>query len=339
MTIDRTGPVLLLFFAWSTLCALPASAQTVSGPDAETLDPWERDVPTGKQQAAELLFREANSLLMEGRFSAAEGKYREALEVWDHPAIHYNFAQLLFRQGNLLATHDHLTKAMSYGKGAIGAERFSRAQSLKTSVEKQLGQVVITCEVRRVSVWLDDRHLLDCPGQAETFVLPGVHTISARQEGYPHNDRPRTLAGGQVAPVHIGKLYGAEELHVATTRWATWKPWALVGAGVAIAGGGGLLHLQARNLYQRFDDGVGQCGDTGCAPTSALTRTARRGDRFQHFALGSYTVGGVAAVTGTILVIFNKDQFLTRTPDQLDGMNLSFTTGRGEHAVLATWRF
>ena len=115
MTMTRTKPVLLLVFAWTTLSARPAPAQTDAGPNADALAPWEHNVPTKRQHEAEQLFREANSLLIEGRFGAAETKYPEALDRWDHPAIHYNFAQLLFRQGNLLATHEHITKAMSYG--------------------------------------------------------------------------------------------------------------------------------------------------------------------------------------------------------------------------------
>jgi hypothetical protein len=339
MTTTSIKPAFVTLLSWTILLAVPASAQTGTALTGNESAPWEHNVSKESQQRAEKLFLEANDHLKEGRFPAAEAKYREALAIWEHPAIDYNLTQILHRQGNLLAVHRHLTRALRYGQAALGETRFKRAQTLLSSTEKLLSRVEITCDVPGASVWLDDKQLLSCPGRSETFELPGVRTISTRKDGYPANDRPRTLTAGQTTSLHIERLYDDAAMHVTTSRWPVWIPWTLVGTGVALAGGGGVLHLKARSSYQRFDERVSRCGATGCPPDSGLSQMVRRGDKFQWAALGTYTVGGAMAAAGTVLVLLNRESSVERTPDEIEGVKFGVLAGQGEGAVLATWRF
>jgi tetratricopeptide (TPR) repeat protein len=339
MPTTSAKPVFVFLLSWTALLAVPASAQTGTGLTGNASAPWEHNVSKERQQKAEQLFQEANAYMKEGRFPAAEAKYREALGVWEHPAIDFNLAQLLFRQGNLLAVHHHITRALRYGEAALGETRFKRALDLQASVERQLSRVEITCDVPGASVWLDEKQLLSCPGRSESFELPGIHTLSTRKDGYPPNDRPRTLTAGKTTRLHIERIYDAPAMHVKTSRWPVWIPWTLVGTGVAVAGGGGFLHLKARSSYQRFDERVSRCGATGCPPDPSLDQMVRRGDTFQWGALGAYAVGGAIATAGTVLVLLNRESSVDRTPDEIEGVKFGLVAGHGEGAVLATWRF
>src|SRR5262245_44885897 len=57
--------------------------------------PWATGVTIDAQKAALTPFREGNSHLNEGLFARASESYRQALKVWNHPAIHYNLALAL----------------------------------------------------------------------------------------------------------------------------------------------------------------------------------------------------------------------------------------------------
>ena len=64
-----------------------------SAPKAER--PWAANVAEDAQKQAMQLFEEGNKLFEDSQHAAALAKYREALKVWDHPAIRYNAAVAL----------------------------------------------------------------------------------------------------------------------------------------------------------------------------------------------------------------------------------------------------
>ncbi|MDY7227291.1 hypothetical protein [Hyalangium rubrum] len=333
---DVLRVLVLLMVAW---VATPAFSQPSTELDAGKQPPWARDVPRERQLRAEALLQQANAHWLDSRFVAAEAKYREALGLWDHPVTHFNLSQILATQGRHLELHKHITQAMRFGDAPLGKEKFSRAQFLKTVAEQQLGRVEISCDVSDASVWVGEKRLLQCPGKVEELMLPGTYTLSTRRKGYPDNDRTRALLAGKTVSLHITQLYDEEDFHVQQGRWPTWKPWSVVGAGVLMAGGGGLLHLQARNNYRAFDQRASRCGPEGCDADPTLAGKIRRGDNFQKLAIGSYALAGATAVTGAVLVLLNREKAVLRTPDELDGVNVSLTVGKAESGFLATWRF
>src|SRR6476659_855341 len=70
--------------------------------------PWARGVPKDRQAKAIALFREGNGALKESLFPKAAALYRDALQVWDHPAVHYNLALALVNLDQPLEVHEHL---------------------------------------------------------------------------------------------------------------------------------------------------------------------------------------------------------------------------------------
>lgn len=300
--------------------------------------PWARGVSQQKQQAAIDLFLEANSLLKESIFLKAAEKYRAALTHWDHPAIHYNLALALLNLDQPIEVHEHLTSAMRFGAAPLDAEKLENARAYKSLVEKQLARVEISCETPGASVVMDGRPLFVGPGRFEGWVRAGPHTLLATGEGFLTNDQSRTFSPGERAVVEL-KLFTSDDLIQYRRKWSAWKPWAVVGAGVALAAGGTLMHLTARDDYAKFDTAIAACG--GCVPESSVAGQRTRGDTLQTGAFVGYGLGGAALVTGAVLVYLNRLQPYQVTQDEAGSTAASVTPflGAGGGGASAAFRF
>ncbi|MFP2906872.1 hypothetical protein ACLESD_17860 [Pyxidicoccus sp. 3LFB2] len=300
--------------------------------------PWARGVSQQKQQTAIDLFRSANALLKESIFFKAAEQYRQALTHWDHPAIHYNLALALLNLDQPIEVREHLEAAMRYGEAPLDAEKLENARAYKTLVEKQLAWVEISCDTPGASVVMDGRPLFVGPGRSAGWVRAGPHTLVATGEGYLTQDQSRTLSPGEKVTVDL-KLFTSDDLIQYRRKWSAWKPWAVVGTGVALAAGGALLHAGARSDYTGFDTAIATCG--GCVPEAAVAQQRTRGDTLQTGAFAAYGLGGAALVTGAVLVYLNRLQ-----PHQVDPSEASKATpsvtpslGAGGAGASATFRF
>jgi hypothetical protein len=336
MLTSRTTTGLALTLALLALWAPPVAAQE---PRPGEERPWAKGVPADKQKRALELFRAGNTLLKESVFVRAAEKYREALALWDHPAIHYNMALALLNLDQPIEVHEHLVAAMRYGAAPLDAEKFENAKSYKTLIEKQLARVEFTCPTPGAAVTMNGQVLFVGPGRYEGMVRPGQHTIVATKDGHLPTDVSRTLLPGETTKLDM-RVYTAEELTRYRRSWSPWKPWALLGAGAALAASGGYFHMQARSNFRDFDAGINLCG--GCVPEPDLANKRTRGDSMQKVAFGTYAVGGAALVTGAVLVWMNQPEAYRITPGE--AMNEQQITvapllGSGERGVVATLRF
>ncbi len=337
MRTSRTTTGLKVALALLALGAPPAAAQ---GRQAEAERPWAQGIPQEKQEAALALFREANSLVKESIFVRAAEKYREALALWDHPAIHFNMALALINLDQPIEVHEHLIAAMRYGPEPLESDKFENAQRYKALIEKQLARVELTCDTPSATVTLDGQVLFVGPGRYEGLVRPGQHTLVATREGYVPTDVSRTLLPGESVKLEL-KLFTVDELTEYKRRWSAWKPWAVVGAGALVVAGGGIIHLQARNSFRDFDTGILSCS-TGCVPTPELANKLTRGDNMQKLAFGTYAVGGAALITGAVLVYLNRSQAYRISPGELHqepALSVTPLLGAGERGMAATLRF
>src|SRR5688572_19576301 len=73
--------------------------------------PWAAGVSAENQRIALEKFRQANTVLNDGLWANAAKLYREALQKWDHPAIHYNLALALLNLDQPIEVYDSLQKA------------------------------------------------------------------------------------------------------------------------------------------------------------------------------------------------------------------------------------
>ena len=99
----------------------PAGAGSATAADQrESPDrPWAKGVPEDAQKQALVLFEEGNKLFENSEHAAALAKYREALKVWDHPAIRYNAAVALINLDQPLAANENLELALRLRRGAV----------------------------------------------------------------------------------------------------------------------------------------------------------------------------------------------------------------------------
>jgi hypothetical protein len=294
-------------FADSVPVTKPSQAQSELNKEGTTAAdrPWARSISAETQKAANALFRDGNGLLKDSLFVQASKKYREALAVWDHPAIHYNLALALLNLDQPLEVYSQLEEALKYGAAPLDTDKFDHAMRYKTLIEKQLARVEISCTQQGATVTMDGKEILVAPGKYEGIVRAGQHAILATKAGFESVSKSQELPGGQKTRIDL-VLYTNEELTLYKRRWDTWKPWAVVAAGIVVAAVGGILQFEAYEKYRGFDAGVQGCG--GCVPDTALAEKRTAGDQFQAGAIAAYSVGGAIVATGIILVGLNRAQ-------------------------------
>jgi hypothetical protein len=305
--------------------------------------PWAKDISKEDQELVVELFQAGNTLLKESIFVQAAEKYRKALEHWDHPAIHYNLALALISLDQPIEVHEHLVAAMRYGPEPLENEKFEYARNYKLLIEKQLARVEISCDVPGAAVTMDGKTLFMAPGRYEGLVRPGAHSIVARKEGYLPTDKSRTVMPGEQVRLDL-KLYTSDDVIQYRRRWPVWTPWTVMGAGLAVAAGGGLLHLETANHYRAFDSGIEECSrgasaGSGCMPTPDLSAMKTRGDLMQKATFGAYSLGGAALVTGAVLLYLNQPRAHRIDPEQgKETVDITPLFG-GTNGILVTFRF
>ena len=291
----------------------PAPAPAAEPPVQE--NPWSRGVPHSERRAAEALFLDGNKLLRESITLLAVSRYREALTHWDHPNIHFNLAIALVAVDQPVEAHDHLQRAIEYGAKPLEEERFRHARNYLLLLEKQLVQLRVRCEVPEGVVEMDGRQLFATPGEWSGLVRAGRHTLVARREGYVTNQSVRIFEGGQAARIDL-ELKTLGELTQHSRRWSAWKPWTVLGAGAALAVGGGLMQYQGRQDVAAVDRKSRELCPDGCdREPGDVNRLRRRGDLLQKAAVGAYAVGGAAVVVGGVLTFLNRDHVTVRPYD------------------------
>lgn len=294
---------------------LLAAALALSAPAAGKM-PWDNVTPAQEQQAT-ALFEQGNRELLEYRFEDAASHYRQALGQWDLPAIHYNLAVALRSLSQLIEAREHLEIAVKYGiRGLPDSHQLDRAMKDLSEVEGELSRLELSCEQPGAKVTIDERKdLFTCPKVYKEWIRPGLHVIRIRldQPGYSHPmEKKPTLAKGEKTALHL-KAYPDDEVIQTRTPLPGWLPWSVMGVGLAVAGSGGWLHVQARNSFGAYDQKIADCAagqpqpNQPCAAQTAASFENLRllGTGYQNAAFGSYVGGGVALVAGVALLYFN----------------------------------
>jgi hypothetical protein len=116
------------------------------------------------------------------------------------------------------------------------------------------------------------------------------------------------LMPGATEPIDVS-LQSIQQATRTRTRWKTWKPWAVAGGGVAFAGLGLLLDLQASSDMDTYEAQVASlCADDGCQPGELSTSFESRALLENKIAIGMMAVGAAVVVTGVTMVIMNRPQ-------------------------------
>jgi hypothetical protein len=282
-----------------------ATAQVEATPDR----PWALNVTESAQKEALALFEQGNKLFETSEHTAALAKYREALKVWDHPAIRYNAAVALINLDQPLAANENLELALRYGALPFSQETYQQALTYRKLLHGQLAELKVSCSELGAEVTMDGAPLFVAPGEISRWLLPGPHQIVARKAGYLTETRSLTLLPGKPASEQVA-LQEIRTLPTKTVRrWTVWKPWAVAGAGVLVGLAGGAFYLQAKSDNDAFDAQVQMSCPMGC-PATAVPKTAYdardRGKTENIVAISLFSVGGAVAASGIAMLVLNQ---------------------------------
>lgn len=297
--------------------AAPSPDAPRSSPDAPAVaggddKPWNAGVPVEQRTAARELFLEANRLFRVPLFAQAARTYEAALRAWKHPAFYFNLALTQLNLAQELEAHDNLERALRYGEEPLGAEQFAEAQQQLRDVERQLGQIEISCTTAGAEIVLDGTVLFTGPGTRRVWAKPHAHEVTAKKPDYLAEARRFAIGPGDTWRVEL-RLITLDEATRTSRRWAVWKPWAVVGAGTAIAVVAGALHAASHRNFQSYDDDFTRlsCARAGCTPAEvgpALNDRLRSATREQQIAVTGYAIGGAAIAAGAVLLYLNRSQ-------------------------------
>ncbi|HWO18045.1 MAG TPA: hypothetical protein VNO30_04695 [Kofleriaceae bacterium] len=293
----RAVPAVVLT-ALALVLALPAArAETVRTGG----EPWYRQVPADVRQRAQALFAQAidkHQQLLRG--DAAE-LYEQALALWDNPDIQWNLALVLEDLGQYLRAYQQLESALRWG-AALGPDLLRQVADRMQVLETQRLARIETClEEPAAVITLDGKPWLPRAGRRSAVVLPGEHYLAARKSGYLPVTRPVYVKAGQQARV---SLLMDEDRLVETRRWTAWKPWAVIGAGVAVAAVGAGLEQRALAHRQAAADALARCQEIAC--------DAMRSDLYDRagvehgLAIGTIAAGGAVVVVGLVQAWLNQ---------------------------------
>ena len=298
----------------------PLHAQAVDAPNIAGSDdmPWNKGVNADTRTAAREVFLEGNRLFKIPLFSQAVEKYTEALEKWKHPAFYFNLAIAQINLGQYLEARENLERALQYGEEPLRADRFQEAQKQLVEVQRHLGRIRVSCPNQGAEVTLDGVPLAMGPGNHEVWVKPQAHEVTAKAPEYVTQSKHVTISPGEVKVLNVSLRKLIED-----RPWAVWKPWAVVGSGVAIAAAGGVIHALSARDFTAYDNGFVKlpCLATkmmGCTEQAIndgdphLSSVLSRARLEQKIAVGGYIAGGAVIAAGVALLYLNRPHLMER---------------------------
>ena len=264
-----------------------------------------------KLEQANRLFGEGNQLLGDLRLARAAEKYRQALELFDHPVIRFNLAKALVGLDKPLEAYREADLALRADKTWMGSddktreENYQNIRKLRDELRAQLGSVVFASAPSgsTVTVGNDD---VDISKSEPKILLPGSHEVEIEAR------RHRSFT-------QIIQLRAGEDLTLtlrSQRRMARWKPWAVLGGGVVLTALGGFLYFDARSSRDDLrSQTLADCSTVECRDdtASALTSEWTTIQVEAWLGRGSLVVGTAGVLAGITLLYLNSQRSFTMT--------------------------
>ena len=336
----RTGMILLVtLLAW----AAPARGQSPSPTDGDAPDgvadspseaagalplagddavsaagapdaPWNQGENLAQRRAAaRAVFREANDLARKRFHASATAKYKQAIELWPHPAFSYNLAVAQQQLDQLVEAHANLERALAHGPEHL-AGRDTEARQQIARIESELSPIEVTCAEPGAEVMLDGKGLFTAPGAHRGVVRPGAHQLVATRHGLPNVVEQIVTSPGERSRFVVRFEYPVVEDRV--RRWAGWKSYAVAGTGAALLLAGAALDWHSTRVFDEYDRRfLEACANDVCTPameSPALAQRRSRGESEQRLAVIGYAAGGVALATGVALTYLGRERVVHR---------------------------
>jgi hypothetical protein len=295
--------------------------------------PWAAGVSQAEQDAAFALYNQGNDQYAQTHFNDALGLYKQALSHWDHPRIRFNIAVTDIALNNWLDGYENINAALKYGAPAL-EERAEEATNYSKLFANQITHLKVSCDEDGAAVTLDGQPLFTAPGSSEKVLLPGPHQLIATKTGFLPSNTKLNLVGGQPDSETV-KLLPLKDVTHYVRRWATWKPYALLGAGAFVALLGVPVELEAvgdRNTYDRL---IGEHCPSGCAPKDVNPDDTAYLNKMKvenTVAVSLFAVGGAALVSGVVAVIMNQ-------PRAIIEKQVAVVPAKGGAIAMVGWKF
>lgn len=302
------------WFVAVLVVVLAASGTARADDPAQAEGPWAVGVTPERKTEAQRLLELGNAALLEGNHKVALEHYQAAIEQWDHPAIRFNMVRALIYLERDVEAYDNLELALKYGEAPLEPQIYAQAQDFRKLLLGKITEIEVSCKEPSAKVTLDGKDLLTCPGTASRRLTAGPHQLVARKDSFLTYTSEEMLMPGKKQRLAID-MVPLTEATVTKRRWASWKPWAVVGGGAFIAGVGGLLQWKASRDFDRYDRHVERdCADTGCAKADLDTTLEDLAKLENRVAIGMMAVGGVALAGGLWMLWLNRPT--TYTPEE-----------------------
>jgi hypothetical protein len=214
------------------------------------------------QAAARVLFEQGRSLMKAGRYAEACPKLEAARRLYISAGILLNLADCHEKIGRTASAWSEFGEAEAVAKRTNRDADADEAARRQTALEPKLARLTIGVAhaVPGLSIERDGAPLAPAAWGAPLPVDPGPHEIRAQAEGFETWSKSVEIAAtGQAISLDVPELRpsagaagppsaGATPAVTATATVAPPErssvlPWALVGAGGAVAIGGGVLML------------------------------------------------------------------------------------------------
>ncbi len=263
----------------------------------------------------------ASELIAEGeRMFVDEADCVGALELFLHAErVHSSYRALTgisFCQkhlGKYLEAYQTIEKLIALYGDHLSAEQRTRADQLRGEIKKELGIIrIIPPNLKNAHFTLDGGSLEPSSVVGPHLVMPGMHTVVVTRDNFQPLAKQVMVAAGGVVTVEVTLVPTEKKLVVQVKdtplirHFPKWIPWATLGAGVALAGTGGLISLSARSDYQEFDRQIKDRAGRMPVPVTADRGLIDGADTKVTIARGLWIVGGAAVVTGVVLAIINQ---------------------------------
>lgn len=269
-------------------------------------EPWAAGVSEDRKAAAEKQLDAGNALFLEHKYGDALAAYKQGLASWDHPAIRFNIVRCLIQLDRPVEAAEQLDAALRYGAAPLGDALYAEAINYQKLLAQEIAQVDVACVQPGVSVRLDGQPLGTCPLRDARRVKPGPHQVVGTRAGFLTRSIDVLALGGKHEQISI-ELEPLARAAKITHRWRTWVPWAVFGAGFAVAGIGGLVELQADSDFNAYDRAVArECAPTRCPPGTpdpGLLDSARLENRI---AIATIAAGAATVAAGAVLLYLNR---------------------------------
>lgn len=290
------------------VCVASLAGTQIARADPEDDRPWARGVSPEDRERALELFRIANESFVDSQYADAAKLYREALRSWDHPAIRGNLAVALIHLDRTVEAYEHLQAALRWGAAPFEEHLHQQLVTNEKLLRGQLARVQVACDVPEAQVTLDGEDLLAGRGTVARVVKAGQHQVVARKSGHLTFTQQFTAFPDRPVEIRV-VLVPLEQAGGYERRWAVWKPWTVLGAGVAVLGIGVGLELAAQADMDQYEEEIARACPDGCVPSDlpGAVRDLESTARLENgLAVGAFVVGGLAVVTGGIMVFLNQ---------------------------------